>query len=260
MSAAPEFDGFRVAGQGVVGELVLDRPQNLNPLSTETLLDLQRAARWFDDQPEVRVVIVRGEGRVFSAGADLKSFRAAGMGGRSPYEAADAGRRMADAVEAMRATTIAAIHGHCVGGGLVLAAACDLRWAASGTSFSIPEVDLGIPLAWGGIHRLVREVGPVATRELVMTCRPFGADEAHRLGFLNGVVELDELLPTVQATADQIASKARYAIEATKRAVDAVTRQMVNLDSSVSDAMALMAGLNDEDGRAAAKRYLKKRQ
>ncbi|NEP48422.1 MAG: enoyl-CoA hydratase/isomerase family protein [Moorea sp. SIO3C2] len=251
-----DFEGFRVTVDGCLGEIVLDRPEHLNPMTTETLLDLERAARWFDAQDDVRVVVVRGAGRAFSAGADLRSFTPGGMGGRSPEEAADAGRRMADAVEAMRATTIAAIHGHCVGGGLVLAAACDLRWAAVDTRFSIPEVDLGIPLAWGGIHRLVREIGPAATRELVMTCRPFSADEALRLRFLNGVVDADELDRVVAETAETIAAKPAYAIRATKRAVDAVTRPMVNLDASVADAMALVVGLHDEEGRAAAARYL----
>ena len=70
----------------------------------------------------------------------------------------------------MRALTIARIQGWCVGGGLVLAAACDLRLAADTARFSIPEVDLGIPLAWGGIPRLVREIGPALTKELVLTC------------------------------------------------------------------------------------------
>ena len=85
---------------------------------------------------------------------------------------------MAEAMENLSAVSVASIRGHCVGGGVVLAATCDLRIAASDARFSIPEIDLGIPLAWGGIPRLVREVGPALTKELVMTCRPFGADEA----------------------------------------------------------------------------------
>src|SRR5690606_19166115 len=118
-----------------------------------------------------------------AAGAD----GAVGSGGSpaDPREAADAGRRAADALEAMRPVTVARIHGHCVGGAVVLAAACDLRVAAASTRFAIPEVDLGIPLAWGGIPRLVREIGPALTKELVMTCRPFGADEAKAAGLLN---------------------------------------------------------------------------
>src|SRR5258707_437093 len=88
-------------------------------------------------------------------------------------EVGQLGLRMADAVETLRAVTVAQIHGYAVGGGVVLAAACDLRVAADDAVFSIPEIELGIPLAWGGIPRLVREIGPALTKELVMTCRRF---------------------------------------------------------------------------------------
>jgi enoyl-CoA hydratase/carnithine racemase len=90
-----------------------------------------------------------------SAGADLSTF----AGGPAEREDRDQGRRMAKAIEEMRAVTIAKMHGWCVGGGLVLAAVCDLRIAAESARFSIPEVDIGIPLAWGAIPRLVREIG-----------------------------------------------------------------------------------------------------
>ena len=110
--------------------------------------------------------------------------------GRVP---ADTGRLMAEALERTSPVLIAALHGHVVGGGLVISSACDLRIATTDVSFSIPEVDLGIPLAWGGIPRLVREIGPALTKELVMTCRPFGASEAMNAGFLNRVVPPGEL-------------------------------------------------------------------
>ena len=97
---------------------------------------------------------------------------------------ADLGRLMADAVEAMNAITVARIQGHCIG-----EASYSPPRATSGSwptdvYFSIPEVDLGIPLAWGGIPRLVREIGPALTKELVMTCRPFTSAEALAAGFL----------------------------------------------------------------------------
>lgn len=255
----PEFTGIAVSVSGTRGDLTLIQPDRLNPLSTQTLLDIETAARWFDSQPEVRVVVVRGQGRVFSAGADLASFGpTGGAEGLSPQEAGDAGRRMADAVEAMRAIAIAQIHGHCVGGGLVLAAACDLRVAAEGTSFSIPEIDLGIPLAWGGIPRLVREIGPALTKELVMTCRPFDTAEAKAAGFLNRIVAADELGAVVDELADTIAAKPAYAIQATKRGTNAVTAQMVGTQRAWSDSDALAAGLRDPEGRAAAAAYLER--
>ena len=257
--AAPGFEEIEVAVQGARGELHLNRPEKLNPLSPRGLRELVEAAAWFDAQPDLKVVVVAGRGRAFSAGADVAAFAEAAAAGerpRSPREDADAGRLAADALERMAAVTVAKIHGHCVGGGLVLAGACDLRVAAEDTRFSIPEVDLGIPLAWGGIPRLVREIGPALTKELVMTCRPFGAEEALRAGFLNRVVGADELDGAVEELAAMLASKPKLALLATKRHTNAVTGEMVGTIRSWSDADGLLAGLRDPEGNESAARYL----
>ncbi|MDH3708215.1 MAG: enoyl-CoA hydratase/isomerase family protein [Acidimicrobiia bacterium] len=254
----PDLPGVQLSLEGAIGRLDLARPDKLNPLSTATLTALRDAARWFDDQPECKVVIVGGQGRVFSAGADLSSFTGGAPAPDQPLgrDAADRGRIMADAIEAMRAVTVARLHGWCVGGGVVLAAACDLRVATDDTRFSIPEVDLGIPLAWGGIPRLVREIGPARTKELVMTCRPFDAAEALAMGFVNRVVPVDELDGAVAELAEQLAAKAGQALRATKAHTNAVTAAMVGLSRSWADADGLETGLHDPEGRAAAQRYL----
>lgn len=246
---------IEVVADGARGSITLNRPEKLNPLGTTTLNELVDAARWFDGLPEVKVVVVAGSGRAFSAGADLAAFAAvddaAGM-----REAADAGRRMADALEAMRAVTVVRLHGHCIGGGLVLAAACDLRVAADTTRFSIPEVDLGIPLAWGGIPRLVREIGPALTKELVMTCRPFGADEAKAAGFLNRVVAEAELDREVAQLVEQLLTKSALTLTGTKRHTNAVTEGMVGTARSWNDADALVTAVHDPESRDAALAYL----
>jgi enoyl-CoA hydratase/carnithine racemase len=248
------YQTLDLSSAGPIRELWLNRPDKLNPLSVATLNELTAACAELNADPQVRVVVLGGQGRCFSAGADLAGFpRPTDAGAR---EAADAGRRAADALEGLRAVTIARIQGWCVGGGVVLAAACDLRIAASSARFSIPEIDLGIPLAWGGIPRLVREIGPARTRELVMTCRPFDASEAHDAGFLNRVVDEDKLDDEVKAMADAVASRPRLPIEATKRHVDAVTRAQVGLDRSWADADSLLAGLIDPECEAARQRYL----
>ncbi len=245
-----------VRADGARGSITLNRPDKLNPLGTQTLNELVAAARWFDARPEVKVVVVAGGGRAFSAGADLAAFTGPADGVGAMREAADAGRRMADAVEAMRAVTVARLHGHCVGGGLVLAAACDLRVAADTTRFSIPEVDLGIPLAWGGIPRLVREIGPALTKELVLTCRPFGPDEAKAAGFLNRVVPAAELDDEVERLVAQLVTKSALTLAATKRHTNAVTEGMVATARSFSDADALVTALHDPESRDAAVAYL----
>jgi enoyl-CoA hydratase/carnithine racemase len=253
-----DFTTIEVAADGTVGHITLNRPDKLNPLSTTTLLELVEAARWFDGQPDVKAVVVGGSGRAFSAGADLGAFSGGDPGVTSQRDAADAGRQMAEAIESMRAVTVARIQGHCVGGGVVLAAACDLRVAATTARFSIPEVALGIPLAWGGIPRLVREIGPAMTKELVMTCRAFDATEARALGFVNRVVDADDLDAAVDELVGQLVDKSPLTLEATKRAVNVAAEQMASTASAWLDADALVTALHDPDSRAVARDYLAK--
>ncbi|MDP7506824.1 MAG: enoyl-CoA hydratase/isomerase family protein [Acidimicrobiales bacterium] len=260
MTSQPtEFEHLLVTCDGRRGTLTLNRPEALNALSNQTMAEIIAAADWFDHQPDLRVVVVEGTGRAFCAGFDLGAFGdgdASPAGGRVP---GDTGRLMAEALEHMAPVTIARLHGHVVGGGLVLAAACDLRVASEEVRFSIPEVDLGIPLAWGGIPRLVREIGPALTKELVMTCRPFGADEARAAGFLNRVVPAGQLDNEVEELAEAVASRSRFAVLATKAHTNAVTEQMVGLARSWSDADGLAGGLRDAEGRRAREHYLEER-
>ena len=234
MSTPPDFQTIKVTCDGRRGTLTLNRPDRLNALSNQLMAEVAEAASWFDHQSDLRVVIVSGAGRAFSAGFD--------------------------ALERTSPVLIAALHGHVVGGGLVVAAACDLRIATADVSFSIPEVDLGIPLAWGGIPRLVREIGPALTKELVMTCRPFGAEEAMAAGFLNRIVAADDLASAADELAEAVASRPRAAVLATKRHVNAVTDQMVGTGRSWSDADGLTVALRDPEGRASRDAYLERMQ
>ena len=244
--------------EGPVGTLTLQRPDRLNAMSRVLLGELIDAARWFDDQSEVKVVVVRGAGRAFCAGFDLNDFATADQS-MSPRDGADLGRRTAEAVTNMRALTVAAVHGRCVGGGLVLAAACDLRLAADDAVFSIPEVDLGIPLAWGGIPRLVREIGPALTKELVLTCREFDAAEAHALRFLNRVVPAAELDAAARSLAEELATKSALALTVTKRHVNAVAEQMGSTAQAGLDGDLLVSAMHDAESRAAGRAYLEGR-
>ena len=174
MTTPPTFTTLKIIVDERIAILEFARPNNLNALSRQCLSELVTASTWLGQQSEVRVVIIRGQGRAFCAGFDLNDFATADPN-ISLHASADLGRLATEALTNIPQVTIAAVHGHCVGGGVVLAGACDLRVASDDARFSIPEVDLGIPLAWGGIPRLVREIGPTATRELVLTCRPFDA-------------------------------------------------------------------------------------
>lgn len=253
-TTADGFSTLRAEVTGRIGRLTLDQPTKLNPLGTTPLREIAEAAAWFDTTDAV-VVIVSGAGRSFSSGFDLREFGGSD-GSMSGRDQADLGRQMAEAMERMTALTIAAVKGHCVGGGVVLAGVCDLRLAADDTQFSIPEVDLGIPLAWGGIPRLVREISPAIVRELVLTCRPFDAHEARSIGFVNRVVPVDELDAAVTELATQLADKAPSVVRTTKRQVNEALENVASTVGAWADADLLGAALSDPEARAAARRYL----
>jgi enoyl-CoA hydratase/carnithine racemase len=261
MMTTPTFNTLRIHHDDATSTatLVLHRPERLNALSRVLLGELVDACHWLDQQPDLKVVVVRGEGRCFTAGFDLDDFATIAPD-VSPRAAADLGRLAAEALTDVRPLTIAAIHGYCVGGGVVLAAACDLRLAADDASFSIPEVDLGIPLAWGGVPRLVRELGPAITKELVLTCRPFDAAEAHALRFVNRVVPATELVAAAEALAAELATKPAYALRTTKQQVNAVTEEIAGTRRNANDADTLQVAIHDPESRQVARRYLAARR
>ena len=250
-----ELSSLYVTVDGPVARLTLNRPDRLNALSRTLLAELAEAARWLDAQRAVKTAVVHGAGRAFSAGFDLDDFTQADPDVPTT-DGADLGRRMAEAITNTRCLTVAAVHGWCVGGGLVLAASCDLRLAADDARFSIPEVDLGIPLAWGGIPRLVRELGPAVTKELVLTCRTFDATEAHALRFLNRVVAEADLLRTADELARSLATKSSLTLTQTKRHVNAVVEEMGSTAGSGTDSLVLAAALADPESRAAGRAYV----
>ncbi len=243
---------------GRIGRLTLARPEKLNALSRAVLEGLAEAAAWFDERDDVPVVVVAGEGRAFSAGFDLADRTWGELG---PTGSAEVGRAMADAIGGMTALTIAAIQGHCVGGGVVLAAACDLRVAADDARFRIPEVDLGIPLFWSGVPRLVRELGPAVTKELVLTGRAFAAAEAQALRFVNRVVPAAELAAAVEALAGELAAKPALVLRTTKAQVDEAAPPVPDgeLSGLAAEVRGYAAALADPEARQAASDYVSRR-
>ena len=235
-----------------IGRLTLNQPDKLNPLGTNTLQDIIHATTWFNKE-NISVVIVSGNGRAFTAGFDLREFTNTDSTGK---DGAVLGREMAEAVDRMKPVTIASLHGYCIGGGVVLASACDLRIASENTTFSIPEVDLGIPLAWGGIPRLVREIGPAMTKELVMTCRPFDAEEAKSLGFINRVVKDADLESQTMNMAEAIRKRPQSVIETTKNQVRAATDDLASTKNEWVGEMLIGAANKDSVARSAAQNYL----
>ena len=259
MVEQPNFEALLVEVDGRIGRVTLNRPDKLNALSRQLMSEIVELGAWLKLREDIRVVILSGAGRSFSAGFDLNDFSSASAG-ESPRIAADLGRLATNALTDVPQLTIAAVHGHCVGGGVVFVAACDLRVATTETTFIIPEVDLGIPLAWGGIPRLVREIGPALTKELVLTCRPFDAAEAKSIGFINRVVAPEDLDTTVSELAENLASKTLYSLHSTKQQVNAVMEEIAGTGRSAGDADMLVYAMREPESREATARYLAQRK
>jgi enoyl-CoA hydratase/carnithine racemase len=199
----------------------LDRPK-MNALSGALLDQLAVAAGELGEDPPGAVVLWGGD-RIFAAGADIKEFTGAAGGVVSPEAARAISGRFRGALDALAAIprlTIAAISGHALGGGCELALACDLRVCADTARLGQPEILLGIIPGGGGTQRLARLIGPARTKDLVLTGRQVGADEALRIGLVDRVVAREEVLPTALALAAQAAAGAVVAQALAKRAVD----------------------------------------
>ena len=178
---------------GRVRRLVLDRPEKRNALSEEVRAALQSAVDDLAERPDVRIVVLAGEGPSFCAGADLADRPPSAPDAAGRRHASGRWQRLLDDLERLPQVTIARLHGHVVGGGALLALACDLRVAADDVAFAIPELAVGIPLTWAGLPRLVREIGLPRTRDLVMTGRRVAGPEAERIGLVHRLVAVDGL-------------------------------------------------------------------
>jgi enoyl-CoA hydratase/carnithine racemase len=182
---------------GAVCRLTFDRPDKLNALNDGVRSALQEAIDDLAERDDVRVVVLAGAGRAFSAGADLAERVEPPATALGQRRAAGRWQRLLDDLEHLTQVTVAQLHGHVIGGAALLAAACDLRVAAGDVAIAIPEVAIGIPPTWAGLPRLAREIGLPRTRELVMTGRPLLADEALAWGLVNRVVASDHLADAV---------------------------------------------------------------
>jgi enoyl-CoA hydratase/3-hydroxypropionyl-coenzyme A dehydratase len=266
LSAKPEnerreFTTLYAEVAGAIGHLVMNRPASLNAINDTLMAEMLAAVEWLDRHRELRAVIFKGAGRAFSAGADLKNIPGApaqvGSGNSWLYRrrAGSIGTRLCEAIERMEAVTIAQVHGAAVGGGLLLMIACDLRIVAEGTVMFIPEVDLGAPYSWGAVPRMVREIGPALTRELILTCRRFTPAEALAWRWINRVVAPDRIEAEVAQLAEELAAKPPVPVAVTKDHVNAIMRVMSAGLTSYSDGDVALAMTVEKEAQAAVQSY-----
>jgi enoyl-CoA hydratase len=196
--------------------VLLNRPQQLNALSTPLMDELIAALRELDSDEGVRCIVLGGNERAFAAGADVAELAAGSA--VSLYQERRIDRW--DAIRAVRTPIVAAVSGFCLGGGCELAMACDLIVASESAKFGQPEINLGVMPGAGGTQRLTRAVGKAVAMDMILSGRILGAYEARELGLVARVVAHEAWLEGAKRVAREIAEKSPVSVRLAKEAID----------------------------------------
>jgi enoyl-CoA hydratase/carnithine racemase len=240
-----------------VGWVILDRPGQINAINPDLRREATQALELLDNDPSIGVIVIRGAGeRGFCAGADIKSQSdstslPALRNGMTPG--------WIEVLDRIRKPVIAAIHGYCLGGGLEISMACDIRIAAPNSVFGLPETGLGLIPGGGGTQRLPRIVGLGRALDLLLTGDRIDAAEAHRIGLVSRLSASNEsLIDEVQALAQRIASKpataTAYAKEAARDGLELDLTSGLKLEKDL-----FVILMSTEDRKEAAAAFKEKR-
>ncbi len=227
-----------------VANVVLNRPDKSNAMNRQMWDDIRDALRKLDEAPEARVVVLSGAGRHFNAGIDLAMLSQITDtgGGRAAHQREQLRRVILDlqdvitSLETCRKPVLAAIHGACIGAGVDLTCAADMRYCSADANFVIKEIELGFVADVGTLQRLPKLIGDSMARELAYTGRPFSGAEAKEIGFVNRCYgSRDDMMAAVAGIARAIAAKSPLAIRGSKEML------LYTRDHSVAESLNYMA-------------------
>ncbi|ENT8439845.1 TPA: enoyl-CoA hydratase/isomerase family protein [Pseudomonas aeruginosa] len=252
-------ESVRVERDSALGWIVLTRPGQINAINDDIRLGVPKALGLLESDPQVRVILIRGEGeRGFCAGADIKEKRGeeSAIQVRQRMERS----RWIESLDGICKPVIAAIHGYCMGGGLELALACDIRFAAPNAVFALPETGLGLIPGGGGTQRLARVVAPGLAMDLLLTGERVRADEARRIGLVTRLASdesnwLDEVAALARLIAAKPPAASAYVKQAARAALELDIKRGLDLEL---DLFALLAPTKDR--REAALAFAERRE
>lgn len=247
----------KFSAEGGVGVLTIDRPRALNALNDQVIRELDQTLDQINPD-EVRCIIVRGSGeKAFVAGADI-----AQMSTLTQQEGQSFGKLGNDVfrkLETLPVPTIAAVCGFALGGGCELAMSCDIRICSDTAVFGQPETGLGITPGFGGTQRMARLIGPGMAKQLIYSARNIKAEEALRIGLVNAVYPVEELMPAAEKLAQAIAKNAPIAVRACKQAINEGLQ--TDMDRALEIEESLFGScFETEDQREGMSAFLEKRK
>ncbi|MEO0124270.1 MAG: enoyl-CoA hydratase-related protein [candidate division WOR-3 bacterium] len=238
--------------------LKVNRPEVLNAVNTETILEIESAMKEFNDDKDVRVIIITGEGKSFVSGSDIS--RLAQMDSLAAREYSQIGQRVLSLIENMEKPVIAAVNGYALGSGCEIAMACDIRIASEKAKFGQPEVKLGLIPGHAGTQRLARLVGIGKAKELIFTGDLIDAQEAYNIGLVNKVVSADNLLEEAKNIAKKIIENAGpNAVKIAKTVLNrGIDSNLQTANSYETEAFSIL--FSTEEAKEGMKAFLEKRK
>lgn len=249
---------------GRIAEITLGRGDGKNALSLELLRELLATLRSLEENDSLSAVILTAQGPNFSVGFDLTCPEMAdllltGAGAGARRRQARLGPRVCQTIEDLEPVVIAAVEGHCIGGGVALAAACDLIVAGEGARFMLPEIDRGMNLSWGAVPRLINLVGPAWAKRFIITGEAWTAAQAFERGLAQELAMAGDALSRARALARTIADKPPLAVRLIKQGANAYANALSGLAADAKGDQFALATFSD-DFREGIASFLERRQ
>ena len=253
-----DYQLIKLERHGHISTVTLNRPEVMNALNSEIMEEIEQVSRNFLGDEDTRVVVFKGEGRHFSAGADLKA-RVETQSMVMKRRSAALGSRMIRAITEINQVTIASVHGAALGGGACIPTACDFRIGAGDCFIGYPEVNLGINLQWHALPLCVRLIGPARAKRMIMLGERENAGTLLEWGFLDEVVPFKDLENATNLLAGKYALQPPVAVQMIKQSINAVSGA---LDDAIMhmDADQNMLSMMTEDRSEGIKAFFEKRQ
>lgn len=249
------YQNITTATEGEIGIVTLNRPKVLNALNHELMDELVKALEQFDQDDNIRVMILTGGERAFAAGADIKE-----MSDETTISIMSKDRFATwDRIRNIKKPIIAAVSGYALGGGCELVMNCDIIIASETAQFGQPEINIGVIPGAGGTQRLTRVLGKHKAMEMILTGRPINAWQAHQMGLVNKVTPVELFLDEAKAMAREIAKKSPVAVKLAKEAI------LKTFDTNLSEGLQFERKnfymlFSSEDQKEGMRAFLEKRQ
>ena len=240
-----------------IGIVKINRPGVLNAVNVETILEIEKAVKEFNDNKDILVIIITGEGKSFVSGSDIS--RLAEMDSLKAREYSQIGQRVLSYIENIEKPVIAAVNGYALGSGCELAMACDIRIASEKAKFGQPEVKLGLIPGHAGTQRLARLVGVGKAKEMIFTGDLIDAQEAMRIGLVNKVVALDKIIEEAKNIAHKIIDVGPTAVRLAKTVINrGIDANLTTASSYEMEAFSIL--FSTDEAKEGMKAFLEKRK